>query len=44
MKAHQHHHQNSEKPYRELALMTVIHFVFMFAMSYLMVHVADDIS
>lgn len=46
MKASQHHHQkhqHSEKPYLELVVMTLIHFVFMFAMSYLMVHVANDI-
>ncbi len=43
MKSHQHQHQQSEKAYLELALMTAIHFVFMFAMSYLMVHGASDI-
>ncbi len=46
MKSHQQHHQkhqHSEKPYLELGVMTLIHFVFMFAMSYLMVHGSSDI-
>lgn len=43
MKNHQHQHQHSEKPYTGLAVMTAIHFIFMLAMSYLMVDVANDI-